>query len=159
MESEDMAGHDIDLSSGIFVIHLYGGGTAHDHEFVTAGLDMRDWWLEGIHNAQASNGKAKNTRQISKLTRLRDSVRHFYESASFQIFIASLIFFNFIMQCVQMQMLPVDGSDWEKAFEWIENACTIIYLVELLINIFATWFIAFVSSGWNWLTPELNSKN
>jgi len=154
MELEDMAGHDIDLSSGMFVVHLHGGGTAYDHEFVTAGLDMRDWWLEGIHNAQASNTKEKNTRPISKLTRVRDGVRHFYESTQFQIFIAALIFFNFIMQCVQMQMLPDNGSDLAKAFEWIENACTVMYLIELLINIFATWFTAFVSSGWNWSTPN-----
>ena len=147
--SADMAGHDLDLTNGIFILHLYGG-TNHEHEFVTSGLDMRDWWLEGIHNAQANNTKERVTRPISKLTRVRGAVRHCYESATFQIFIAALIFFNFVMQCVQMQMLPADGSDWEDFFEVIENICTVIYLVELLINIFATWFTDFVSSGWNW---------
>ena len=133
--STDMAGHDLDLTNGIFVLHLYGGGLNHDHEFVTSGLDMRDWWLEGIHNAQANNTKERVTRPISKLTRVRGAVRHCYESATFQIFIAALIFFNFVMQCVQMQMLPAEDSDWENFFEVIENVCTVIYLVELLIRV------------------------
>ena len=67
-----------------------------------------------------------------------------------QISMAAVIFFNFVAQCVQTQRLDAAGSLGAVFFDALEDVCTLIYCLELALNIFSTWFWEFVLNGWNY---------
>ena len=68
----------------------------------------------------------------------------------FQISMAAVIFFNFVAQCVQTQRLDQPGSPGAVFFDALEDACTLIYCLELGLNVFSTWCWEFVLNGWNY---------
>eukprot|EP00854_Cymbomonas_tetramitiformis_P025232 gene25232-30798_t len=70
-----------------------------------------------------------------------------YNGAAVQIFVASLIFVNFIVNAAEAQVPQEErGSQPFKVFEVI---FTVAFTVELVVNIYAHWFWEFWSSGWN----------
>ncbi|EKX37036.1 hypothetical protein GUITHDRAFT_145280 [Guillardia theta CCMP2712] len=64
---------------------------------------------------------------------------------------ALLILMNFIATAVQFQILPNDEEDTElgKTFIKIDIAFTVVFIVELAINMMSNWFANFWYDGWN----------
>lgn len=71
-----------------------------------------------------------------------------YEGNAAQIFVAALIMLNFLANIVEKE---VDPQSVHAAGTWriFEHAFNAIFLLELLINMYARWLKAFWSSGWN----------
>lgn len=74
---------------------------------------------------------------------------NFYHHNTTQIVIACLIFGNFFVSAVETQSLPLTEEE-EYIFAQIELAFNMVFLVELLMNMYAHWFIPFWSNTWNW---------
>jgi len=76
-------------------------------------------------------------------------VYRFYHDDYIQIFVAILIFVNFIMECVQRQ---IDPTTVEYKVLWLvlEHFFTIAFSIELLVNFYGSWRKTFLSSAWNY---------
>lgn len=66
-----------------------------------------------------------------------------YRSDQAQMFVSFLILANFIISVASTEVLPPHGSTLARIFETVEDAFTIIFLVELLLNLFICWFRPF----------------
>jgi len=77
-------------------------------------------------------------------------VKQFYDSQAVQIGVAFLIFLNFIVEAVAAQMLPEEDSKEEFVFFMLEIFFNTSFTIELIINLYGSWFFKFWKSGWNW---------
>jgi voltage-gated sodium channel len=73
----------------------------------------------------------------------------FYGSTYTQILFAGLIFANFVVSMVEAQILPSTAQEIE-IFHAFELFFTVIFATELLINMYANYFLKFWRSAWNW---------
>jgi hypothetical protein len=60
------------------------------------------------------------------------------------------IFLNFVLNIVESQMLPVEGSTGFSVMSGLNMFFTIVFTCELLLKLFATWLRDFVVEPWNW---------
>jgi hypothetical protein len=82
--------------------------------------------------------------------KVRSRVAAAFQTPSCQACFAAVVFFNFTAKCFETQMLPAKDTLLEKVFYVIEITCTCVYILELLINLFASGLWDFVSSPWAW---------
>jgi len=74
----------------------------------------------------------------------------FYNFQEIQFFVAGLIFMNFAVSAVQYTMLAreSEGGPAETFFSF-EVFFGYAFLIELVINMYGSWFWSFYKSGWN----------
>ena len=74
--------------------------------------------------------------------------RAFYNHIAIQMFVAGLIFCNFIINAAEAEVLPDED---ERGFfyysEWFFNT---VFAVELVLNMYAHWLRRFWRDPWNW---------
>jgi len=67
--------------------------------------------------------------------------------------VAFLIFSNFLCQVVQRQVDPAythsDDKSNETLWQAIDTIFNVLFLIELLINMYGSWMWPFLSQGWN----------
>lgn len=80
----------------------------------------------------------------------QNQVRELYETPETQFTVAFLIFLNFVAEAIGAQMLPEDGSDEAYIFLIFEFIFNISFTIELVWNMYGSWFFRFWDSGWNW---------
>mmetsp|Transcript_68190 Transcript_68190/g.121087 ORF Transcript_68190/g.121087 Transcript_68190/m.121087 type:complete len:853 (-) Transcript_68190:64-2622(-) len=84
-----------------------------------------------------------------------DDARKLYNSQSVQLFIAVMIFANFIQSAAKAQFLFEDGipqpedSLGSKAFYYSEIFFASVFTIELCVNIYANWLYRFFADPWN----------
>ena len=81
----------------------------------------------------------------------REVVLRFYQTQTVQFFVAAVILINFFAIVIEKEIDPYE-SDYQRFFStWqaIDDVCNIIFLVELLVNMYGSYFCAFWRSGWN----------
>jgi len=76
-------------------------------------------------------------------------VKWFYSLQSVQIFVALVIFMNFLTSAIYVQLLPKEDSSTDRIFLAFEYFYVYGFLIELLINMYGSFFFAFWYSGWN----------
>ena len=108
-----------------------------------------------IETVEALVVAATNRERPSKLIeRTRHMARMLFRSFPFQMFVALLILANFFANAYEAQMngrlVTDDGlpSHTAKVLKTADLFFTIIFTVELLINMYAHLFWAFVRDGW-----------
>lgn len=72
-----------------------------------------------------------------------------YNAKRVQNFVVCVIVLNYLVSVTQVEILPEAGSTGDtvfKAFEWTFN---IIFLIELVLNMYAFFFRPFWSNNWN----------
>jgi hypothetical protein len=62
---------------------------------------------------------------------------------------AALIFLSFLSDVAQAQLLPETGSQIASIFYTLELSFTIIFLVELMWNLFSNFLQPFLNDGWS----------
>ena len=81
----------------------------------------------------------------------REVVLRFYQTQTVQFFVAAVILINFFAIVIEKEIDPYE-SDYQRFFStWqaIDDVCNIIFLVELLVNMYGSWWRPFVSNPWN----------
>lgn len=73
-------------------------------------------------------------------------VRQLYQSSTVQISVAILITVNFVINAAEKQVQEQEADDVFYVFEIL---FTVIFSVELLINMYAYYWYPFWTSGWN----------
>jgi len=78
-------------------------------------------------------------------------IKRLYDRKSVQLFVAALIMLNFFIAAVNAQMLPVEGEDDGaiRFFIGCEYFFGYAFLIELLFNIYGSFFWLFWRSAWN----------
>jgi len=105
---------------------------------------------------------AKNIRESSMMSMLhvgmvvlnkelphQDGIHQFYYKDSTQIFVAFLIFLNFICSVLRAMGLNETSRESTIAFKAIEILFCVLFTIELCINLWANWFIQFWYDSWN----------
>jgi len=77
-------------------------------------------------------------------------VKAFYETNPIQLGVAGLIFANFFVSAGEAQVVPDEGSEAEFVFYVFEIIFNFFFTVELIINMYGSWFLHFWESAWNW---------
>jgi len=75
-------------------------------------------------------------------------VRAFYHSPPIEISVACLIGGAFAVQCINAQIDP-NGDRHEDVWELLDTLFNVVFLIELLLNMYGSWAKAFWVSAWN----------
>lgn len=110
-----------------------------------------------VYNVQFSEGDIEKDVPHSKLVPYNPSgfwyyqapMARWYKAPNVQITVAFLIFVNFIVSATASQYHQRMTPARKASFDFMEYSFTIIFLVELVINMYGHWFSEFWSSGWN----------
>lgn len=103
-------------------------------------------WLDALEAAvQKSLDRAHS--QQTALQRWRNKTRVFYQDDRTQYAIGLVILGSYLMAIANAQMLPDMNAKAEADFYAMELVFTIIFALELAVNLFGSWFQPFVSDG------------
>ena len=96
----------------------------------------------------------KRWKKKNRVKRLQNRLSLFYNSKRVQVAVATLIALNFASTATLLQMRPeLNEEPYDpQVLQWLEQIdqiFTILFTLELLLNISAHWFKSFVSNGWN----------
>ncbi|KAK3266134.1 hypothetical protein CYMTET_25237 [Cymbomonas tetramitiformis] len=80
----------------------------------------------------------------------RQRAQDFYTGTGVQVFVACLIFLNFIVNAVEAQIMDKEDEVVQMTFQIFEYFFTVVFTAELVLNMYAFWFFEFFQSGWNW---------
>mmetsp|Transcript_16679 Transcript_16679/g.55540 ORF Transcript_16679/g.55540 Transcript_16679/m.55540 type:complete len:677 (-) Transcript_16679:706-2736(-) len=114
-------------------------------------------WLAAVKNAKTEKLEAMEYDQLlqkGKIRQIRAHVKAIYESNLMQIAVAGLIFISFITDLAQAEVLPEEGSEAQAKFFKMDIFFTVMFTLELFVNLFAkshNAFAEFLSDGWNLL--------
>mmetsp|Transcript_1389 Transcript_1389/g.3032 ORF Transcript_1389/g.3032 Transcript_1389/m.3032 type:complete len:772 (-) Transcript_1389:640-2955(-) len=125
----------------------YHGGRIY--LFRTDSRDTMERWSETITRVMTSYVGYPVVR-MNRIETIRRKVRWFYVGDRCQVFVAGIIMCNFLLNIFEAHFNAPPDSPLAGAFDQIDLLFTVFFTVELVINIFATWFAEFVSDGWNW---------
>lgn len=88
------------------------------------------------------------TRAIVKIFKYQDEVYDVYTAPKVQVFVAILIMLNFLANIIGCQIDPFSQL-YATEFLIMEDIFNILFLIELLVNIYGSWFWKFWQSSWN----------
>jgi len=92
----------------------------------------------------------KRERDANLFLTLKHIVRDFYYHDTSQMFVAFMIATSFIVNIAEEQLNPArDNDGMSTTFASIDLIFTLLFLVELLVNIAANWFLDFWRDSWN----------
>ncbi|EKX40769.1 hypothetical protein GUITHDRAFT_113039 [Guillardia theta CCMP2712] len=149
--------HEIDLAKQVELGAADFGictafGTYHGGRIYLFRTDCRDTmerWSETITRVMTSY-VGYPVVHMNRLDTFRRKVRWFYVGDRCQVFVAGIIMCNFLLNIFEAHFNAAPDTQLANVFDQIDLLFTIFFTVELVINIFATWFVEFVSDGWNW---------
>jgi len=79
------------------------------------------------------------------------AVKRYYETAVSQWLVAAVIVLNFLVTVAEKEIDPFERSIQQLPVLWLglDITFTTIFVVELIINMYANWLCLFWLSGWN----------
>ncbi|KAK3271760.1 hypothetical protein CYMTET_19915 [Cymbomonas tetramitiformis] len=89
--------------------------------------------------------RAASQKVILEEEEARSNVKKFYDGDTCQIAVAVLILLNFFANAAEAQV-PGEHEDVFVVFEYF---FTLVFALELAVNLYAHWFKEFWQSGWN----------
>lgn len=105
---------------------------------------------KSFRKSKRSKKKAKKEALYYGLLPFQKNLFTFYNSNRIQITIAILIFTNFFISTAEAEIVPAKGSHAYYIFSVLERIFGFIFLIELIINMYAHWFFRFWKDLWNW---------
>jgi len=76
-------------------------------------------------------------------------IKKIYDHQYVQVAVAAIIFTNFVCSSAEKQIIPAPGSIKAEVFFYFENFFCYVFLFELLINMYGSFFYPFWKSAWN----------
>ena len=78
-------------------------------------------------------------------------VRDVYKGPKSQVVVAVVIGVHFLVSIVQKEIDPYEEGFQKHGELWqdMEDVFNVIFLVELVVNLYGSWFKAFWRDGWN----------
>ena len=142
---------ELRLSYGEFALLTSPVGTLRGCCYIcqAASHDELDRWVEVMCRAVAASAKRKPgpPRPASVLQIVRARTHAFYAGDVVQVVVAAMILSNFLVNLAEAQVPATDEST--ALFGAIDLGFTAVFALELLVNLFANLWTAFVSDAWN----------
>jgi len=119
---------------------------------------LQEWAEELRHYAKLCVDENAQQAQLKMTTYLRAQTvcREMYSSTFMQGAVAVLIVANFVIRIVDVEVQPAQDTDFAKHLEQLDLAFTIVFALELAMNMFANWTFEenscmplFFLDGWN----------
>jgi len=79
----------------------------------------------------------------------QEDIKKIYDHQYVQVAVAAIIFTNFVCSSAEKQLIPAPGSTKAEVFFYFENFFCYVFLFELLINMYGSFFYPFWKSAWN----------
>ena len=115
-------------------------------------VECEDW--VGAVNQAIKDAHAEEERQIQArlgfFEKHRLDIQHFYDHSTTQTCLALVLLINFVISIWESDN-PQNITKHDKhRLDMLEIAFTVIYALELAINMIGHWFRPFFQSAWNW---------
>jgi voltage-gated sodium channel len=160
-----MPGHDPSVSEvHIVITTIEGGHNTGKTYFHRVPESDAQGWLEALTSA-VNHAKAEALKKElelkyghSKYSMIRAKSQVLYASEGFQMVTALFILCAFALDICESQFLPVQGSRSSFIFLIFDAILTILFTLELMLNIFAhsnNGFQPFYSKGTNWFDAAI----
>ena len=136
--------------SAVFVIRPIEGGMNSGRPVVLKAVSHRDMhgWMDSIHDS-VTKAKIKLEKSRNRIDVWQDHARRFYESDKMQYLAGIMIFASYFTSILDSQLQPEKGSVVESNLFIMEILFTVIFTLELLLNMFGSWFWRFFTDTWN----------
>ena len=136
--------------SAIFVIRPVAGGIISGRPVVLQAVSHHDMhaWMDSIQDSVAK-AKIKLEKSRNRIDVWQDHARRFYESDKVQYLAGIMIFASYFTSILDSQLQPKKGSVAESNLFIMEILFTVIFTLELLLNMFGSWFWRFFTDTWN----------
>ena len=133
------------------VIELYCECYGRTYYFRCRNDEQCEQWVIAMNKAmKEADEEYQNSLNLSTSERCRLAARSLINDNRTQLFIAFLLLSNFVVSIIQCEMSITDDKRLQGNFDILEVCFTFLYLVELLLNLYAHWFWPFFTSGWAW---------
>jgi hypothetical protein len=149
-ESGQNAGDKVTQGSNVFKVHPFANGLNSGKITTLKAKSMEDMqdWVASIREA-AVIARRQAEMEPSNFQKLRERARLFYQTNNVQLFMGFWILASYAASIVDAQIVPEPGSAQART-GWVIEACfTFIFAVELLFNLFGSWYSEFLKDGWS----------
>ena len=85
------------------------------------------------------------------IARMQLKLQTAYPSKPIEYFFGAIIMATYVSTMVQYELLPEPGSALDNNIHQFEVCFTVIFALELMINIAGNWWRPFASVLWNWM--------
>ncbi|EKX39507.1 hypothetical protein GUITHDRAFT_114473 [Guillardia theta CCMP2712] len=139
------------VDSFTFEVHTREESESCGRVYVFRSFDEKetDDWVKMIdEQAKLSMDSALHDR-LGEFERMRYKIAMFYDSNPVQSVVAFLITINFLANAAQSELLPKEGSSMANFFAVLDDLFTILFTIELGLNLISHWFWPFISDGWS----------
>eukprot|EP00960_Hanusia_phi_P068162 766775-Hanusia_phi.AAC.1 len=139
------------LESFTFEIHTRKESESNGRVYVFRCFDEEETngWVRMIDEQAKFATESALHDSLGEFERMRYKIGRFYDSNSVQSLVAVLITLNFLANATQSELLPPDGSSLSSFFAVLDDVFTIMFTIELGLNLISHWFWPFVSDGWS----------
>ena len=111
--------------------------------------DEREDWEKVLRDCV---GRAKAAEIAARLPPTwQENLSDKYNSNISQTIVMTLVVVNFCISIAEAELVPEPGSQLDITLESIDLTFTVIFAIELAINLTAHWFWEFWRNSWNWL--------
>jgi hypothetical protein len=138
----------------IFCIHTIDGGHNSGRSTILQAETEyeRDDWVAFLKKAsQDAVEEFNRPPDLGTLQNLQRTCRNVYNSNAAQYTIGVVILASYVTAMTGAQLLPEDGTQEASYFFTLEIIFTVIFTLELLFNLFGSWFWPFWEEAWNWM--------
>jgi len=97
--------------------------------------------------SERTTGQARCPRRLIRIPEQK-VVREMYDNKRVQSFIGLIIMGNFVSNCVQKQIDPYE-EEYPDTWYVLETTWNIMFVFELIWNVYGRWFWNFILSSWN----------
>ena len=104
-------------------------------------------WVKKLAEIMKRDLKLSNQRH--KFEKIQRTSKMIFDLPSTKGVFAFIIFLSFLSDVAQAQILPKEGSPLERMFLAFEFTFSLIFLVELLWNLFSNFLQPFLKDGWS----------
>jgi voltage-gated sodium channel len=96
--------------------------------------------------------ESAHDRRLSKRAQFDIMLRKFYKSPKLQYSLFAFVSLNFLINCLNFELLPEPDSMQQSVFDWIDLAFTVVFSAELALNFYVSGLRRnHFSSGFNLL--------
>ena len=112
--------------------------------------EERDAWLEAIRDQkQILHEESIRAAQKTLAQKIRPKVKAIVSSVQFQSSVAVLLFCNFLLNIYEVETKADESTKEAYILKILDYSFTVVYVIELLCNLFAHWWRDFLYNGWS----------
>ena len=116
----------------------------------TKSEEERDAWLEAIRDQkQILHEESIRASQKTLAQKIRPKVKALVSSVQFQSSVAVLLFCNFLLNIYEVETKADESTKEAHILKILDYSFTVVYVIELLCNLFAHWWRDFLYNGWS----------